>query len=77
MTVQTATRAQHLQWCKYRALQILDSGDHAGAVASMLSDLRKWDRPLYDADTLLTLQMDGVMFCKTADQVRHWIEGFG
>lgn len=71
------TREQHLDWCKARALEVLKSGDQEGAVASMISDLGKWERPLYDSLIVATLQMDGMMFCKTPDQVKHWIEGFG
>lgn len=70
------TRAEHLAWCKQRALDILDSGDADAAVASMLSDLNKWREPLYDQMTLTTLAMDAVLFRKTADQLRDWINGF-
>ncbi len=38
------TRAEHLQWCKDRAIEILDnSGDVAGAYASFGSDMNKHD----------------------------------
>lgn len=70
------TRDEHLAWCKTRALQILDAGDHPGAIASMLSDLGKWDQPLYDADTLRLLTVDGLMFRRSAADARNWIEGF-
>jgi hypothetical protein len=70
------TRAEHLAWCKSRAIELLDRGDLTGAVASMMSDLGKWSEPLYDQTTLTFLTMDGLMFCKTSDQVRHWIDGF-
>lgn len=70
------TRAEHLTWCKSRALDILAEGDREGAVASMISDLGKWREPLYDQTTLAFLSMEGMLFCKTPDQVRHWIEGF-
>jgi len=70
------TRDEHLAWCKTRALQILDSGDMVEAMASMLSDLGKWEKPLYDRETLNLLSMDAMMFRKTHDQMRNWIEGF-
>jgi hypothetical protein len=70
------TRAEYLSRCKSRATAILESGDAAGAVASMISDLGKWKEPLYDKMTFTMLTMDGLMFCKTPDQVRHWIDGF-
>ena len=34
-------RAEHLQWCKDRALEYCDHGDINQAWASMASDLRK------------------------------------
>jgi hypothetical protein len=70
------TRVEHLAWCKSRAVEILDSGDVAGAIASMSSDITKWSEPLYDAMTLRLLQADGALFCSTPAQARHWIEGF-
>lgn len=71
-----ATRDEHLAWCKTRALQILESGDMAGAMASMISDLGNWEKPLYDAHLISTMAMDAMMFRKTTDQMRNWIEGF-
>jgi hypothetical protein len=35
------SRAQHLAWCKERALHYLDRGDYSQAIASMGSDLTK------------------------------------
>lgn len=71
-----ATRDEHLAWCKSRAFAALDRGDLQEAVGSMISDLGKWREPLYDQMTLAFISMDGMMFCKTPAQVRHWIEGF-
>jgi hypothetical protein len=34
-------RAEHLQWCKDRALEYAKAGDSSQALASMLSDLAK------------------------------------
>lgn len=70
------TREEHLNWCKARALEILDSGDVQGAFASMTSDLGKWDGgPLYDPTTFAFLWMDAAKFRKTATEMRNWIEG--
>lgn len=53
---ETTTRADHLAWCKQRALQYVDAGDLTGAYASMTSDLGKhegarspasWSRPIW------------------------------
>lgn len=35
------TRAEHLQWSKDRAIQILKEGDSTGAVTSFMSDMAK------------------------------------
>lgn len=70
------TRDEHLAWCKERALQILESGDMPGAVASMISDLEKYDKPLYDTKTMTLLSADGIFFRNTPDRVKNWIEGF-
>ena len=37
----TYTRAEHLAWCKTRALAYVDVGDLPNAFASLVSDLRK------------------------------------
>lgn len=39
--MQNIGRAEHLEWCKDRALQYVDSGDLTNAYASMVSDLNK------------------------------------
>lgn len=67
-------RAEHLVWCKERALAYVDEGDMSYAVASMMSDLAKHPetRP-NDALGLLGLML-------AADQdtaaIRQWIEEF-
>jgi hypothetical protein len=70
------TREEHIAWSKQRALEVLASGDPAGAVASMISDLEKGGDRVIDTMMLAFLSLDGMMFCKTPDQVKHWIEGF-
>lgn len=71
------TREEHLAWCKQRALEILDQGDLAGACASMLSNVGKWDGgQLYDQVELAVMSKDAAMFCQTQADMRNWIEGF-
>ena len=38
---ETTTRADHLQWCKERALEYLKTNDVTGAITSLMSDLTK------------------------------------
>lgn len=71
------SRDEHLKWCKERALELLKAGDLQGAVGSMVSDLQKWTGgQMYDPMLLAFLNMDGVLFCKTPEQVKRWVEGF-
>lgn len=67
-------RAEHLAWCKSRALEYLDEGDLANAVASMGSDLRKHPETNCP-DVLMTLGMM-LIVQNDAAGVRRWIEGF-
>jgi hypothetical protein len=69
------TRAQHLQWAKDRALAYVETGDLAGACASMLSDLGK--HPQIDPSAAQIVwgieALSGGL--NTADKVRHFING--
>ena len=69
-------RAQHLQWCKKRALEYADRGDPAGAIASMISDLSKHEGTARHAGIHLTgmLVLGGHLI--TIEEVRRHIEGF-
>ncbi len=68
------TRAEHMKWCKERALAELDRGDLGAAVASMGSDLGKHD----ETESLTKLTMIGLMEAMNGnvDGVRRWITGF-
>lgn len=75
----TQLRPEFLAWCKTRALEYVEAGDLPRALASMTSDLTKWDgpAPLYDPDLFKTLMADGMLFAsQSTDGMRHWIEGF-
>lgn len=68
------SRQEHLEWCKARALQYLDSGDHVNAVNSMISDLGKHEETRTSAVTGAMLLHEISMPDK--DSVRRFIEGF-
>lgn len=81
------TRAEHLAWCKQRALAELDnnSDGHGAdrAFASMTSDLRKHPdtaatggMPVPVAVELAFREAISGTGMRTADEVRRWIEGF-
>lgn len=70
------TRAEHLAWCKQRALEYLDEGDLQSAFVSMLSDMRKHEETA--AVMQGPLSMIGMMAIQSGDteEMRRFIEGF-
>jgi len=70
------TRAEHLQWCKDRAMEYVANGDIAQAIASMSSDLGKHP----ETRNHLGIQLGVMMLCsgalRTQQQAREFIEGF-
>ena len=70
------TRAEHLEWCKGRALQYVEMGNLSGAWASMTSDLRKHletaDHPAISLGN--TMLVGGLL--NSATEMRRFIEGF-
>lgn len=71
----TITRAEHLEWCKKRALEYVDAGDLPNAVASMKSDMNKHEETAnypHVLDQLAVLElMKG-----DVEGIRRWITGF-
>jgi hypothetical protein len=70
------TREEYLARCRQAAIALLDAGDPVGAIALMISDLRKANEPLYDAMTLRLLLVDVLYYRDTPEQVRDWINEF-
>lgn len=72
MTKDKTTRAEHLAWCKKRALEYLP-GDPTQAFTSMASDLNKHEetRGHIGIELGMNLLMNGA----TAE-IRSFIEGF-
>lgn len=70
------TRAEHLQWCKDRALKYLDIGDTMNAFSSMMSDLRKHPdtENHFGIEMGMMLMMHGNM--KSISDVKKFIVGF-
>lgn len=68
------TRQEHMDWCKKRALEYLDKGDVANAVASMLSDLSKHPETTIPPE----LSMIGMLSVMSNDRdgARRFIVGF-
>jgi len=69
------TRAEHIAWCKSRALQYADAGDTAGALASLTSDLRKHPDTEDHGAILLGTMLAAAGGLDTPHEMREWIEG--
>jgi hypothetical protein len=70
------TRAEHIAWCKQRALEYVERGELKNAVVSMLSDLRKHpETENHIGGEMGTMLLIGGHLNRT-DEVRNWIEGF-
>lgn len=75
------TRAEHLAWCKQRALEYLTKGPYFSiddAMASMISDLGKHDETRHHVGTtcqlMFSLRSGGHL--ETAEKMREFIQGF-
>ena len=74
-TTQT-TRAEHLAWCKKRALEYVDTGDLANALASMGSDMSKHPETANHMAIGLGMQMMIGGMLNSPREMRKFIEGF-
>lgn len=70
------TRADHIAWCKRRALEYVERGDLVNAINSMISDLGKHSETEDHIGIRLgaTRLLGGRL--NDATEVRRWIEGF-
>ena len=72
----TVSRAEHLAWCKQRALEYVDRGDVSQAFASMGSDLGKHPETASHSGIQLGMMMLMGGQLATASEMRKFIEGF-
>jgi hypothetical protein len=73
------TRAQHIAWCKERALEYIDKGEVANAMASFTSDMGKHAETERQMNPLARLAVVATMQDTVAggtDNTRKFIEGF-
>lgn len=70
------TRAEHLEFCKKRALEYVDAGDLTQAFQSMDSDLGKHDETRGHPGVELGLGLMMAGHLATPHEMRKWIEGF-
>jgi hypothetical protein len=70
-------RAEHLQWCKNRAMEYVEKDDYQQAVTSMLSDLNKHEETKVSADGILAqLGLFVLMTGPTRESITRYIQGF-
>jgi len=69
------SRAEHLAWCKERALQYVDSGDLNNAFASLISDLRKHPETEGHAAAELGMMLLMAGHLSTEKDMREFIVG--
>lgn len=70
------TRAEHLAWCKQRALEYADRGDTANAIASLSWDLSKHPETKNHGDMQLMMMMAISGQFDRPGELRKFIEGF-
>lgn len=69
-------RGEHLEWCKKRAIEYVDSGDLPSAFASMASDLGKHPETANHSAISVGMMMLMEGMLSTPDQMRRFINGF-
>ena len=69
-------RTEHLQWCKDRAIEYIETGDLNGSFASFSSDMTKHPETANHPALGLgnTLFFSGNL--GTSSEMKKWIEGF-
>jgi hypothetical protein len=71
-----STRAEHLAWCKERALGELAYGGPANAFASIASDLNKHPETAGHPGIQLGMSLMMIGDLTTAEEMRKFIDGF-
>ncbi len=70
------TRADHLQWCKDRAIEYCDNNDPLQALTSMMSDLRKHEETKDHPAIKLCFQMMIQGLLNTPAEAKKYILDF-
>jgi hypothetical protein len=70
------TRAEHLDWCKKRALEYAEKGDIVQAITSMGSDLEKHPETKGHRGTELGVMLLVAGSLSTVEDAKRFINGF-
>lgn len=69
-----STRSEYVRWCKQRALEYLDAGQHEDAVTSMLSDLGKHPETKIMLEWAAPMGLNAIL--QGPDAARRFVEEF-
>lgn len=70
------TRKDHMDWCKKRAIEYIDSGDSQQAYTSMISDLGKHPETEGHSGMQLGMMMLISGLLGTPSEMREFVNGF-
>jgi hypothetical protein len=70
------TSAEHVKWCKTRALEYIEAGDAESAFRSMVSDMQKHEETAAIMAPLAVTGMVELMQGGGVPAVKRWIEDF-
>lgn len=70
------TRSEHLEWCKKRALEYVDSGNLKDAYNSMCSDLSKHEETKNHPAAIIGMQLMLTGGLSTPEKMINFINGF-
>lgn len=70
------TGAEHLAWCKERALAYVDAGDLEQAFSSMVSDVGKHPETVNPIANQLGMSLLMMGLLSTAHEMKKFIEGY-
>ena len=70
------TRAEHLAWCKQRALEYINRGQISEGLTSMMSDMSKHPETKSDMLDQLTMMLMMNGHLDTVEKARKHIEGY-
>ncbi len=69
-------RSEHLQWCKDRAIEYVNSNDMQPAFASFMSDMSKHPETADHLALEMGMQLLLSGNLSTQHEMKQWIEGF-
>ena len=70
------TRKEHMDWCKKRSHEFLESGDTKNAFTSMISDLSKHSETRSNPAIMLGMNMFSGGMLDKKDEMKKFINGF-